>query len=313
MQAVDVPAHAVTLSNKPTSPPAPPAPPASGQQPAALVERLLSQVDAMQAELDRLREQSDARQYHMEQVERELRLASRLQKDFLPKRLPNHGRVRFERIYRPAGHVSGDLYDVRRLDEHHVGLYLADAIGHGMPAALLAMFMHNALQTKQIDATHGYRLLSAAEAMGLLNATLAGQGLEHATFATAVYAKVHCNMGRIEFARGGHPLPMLLRGTGEATIVEEIGGDGALLGVMPDETFEPYQLVLAPGDRLIFYTDGVETAFVEQGETADMEAWRRAIQSRRHLSASALVASLRDAMDGKCPADDVTILTVEMT
>lgn len=277
------------------------------------MERLLSQIDAMQAELDRLREQSDARRYHMEQVERELRLASRLQKDFLPKRLPNHGRVRFDRIYRPAGHVSGDLYDVRRLDEHHVGVYLADAIGHGMPAALLAMFMHNALQTKQIDPGKGYRLLSAAEAMGQLNATLAGQGLEHATFATAIYAKVHCNDGTIEFARGGHPLPMLLKGTGEATIIEEIGGDGALLGVMPDEVFEPHQLVLAPGDRLVFYTDGVETAFVEHGETADMEAWRQAIVARRHLPAPSLVQSLRDAMEGKQPADDVTILTLEMT
>src|SRR5688572_2673105 len=119
--------------------------------PLAQVESLLAQVDAMQAELENLRELADARRYHMEQVERELKLASRLQRDFLPKRLPNHGRLKFNRLYRPAGHVSGDLCDVRRLDEQHVGVYLADAIGHGMPAALLAMFMHNALQTKRIS------------------------------------------------------------------------------------------------------------------------------------------------------------------
>ena len=297
------------------------APPASPPQAAVpslpsgiSADQLLATIDAMQAELDNLRGQNDARKYHMEQVERELRLASRLQKDFLPKKLPNHGNVKFDCIYQPAGHVSGDLYDVRRLDEHHVGVYLADAIGHGMPAALLAMFMHNALQTKQIDATTGrYRLLDSSEAMGLLNETLASQGLEHATFATALYAKVHVTTGQVEFARGGHPLPILLRGDGPDATYDEIGGDGALLGVMADETFEPCELTLAPGDRLILFTDGVEAAFVPPGATADLEAWRKAVRERMHLPAAALLSELRQRVEGRPADDDVTILSIAMT
>ncbi len=267
----------------------------------------------MQSELDNLREQSDARRYHMEQVEQELRLASRLQRDFLPKKLPNQGKVKFNRLYRPAGHVSGDLYDVRRLDEHHAGVYLADAIGHGMPAALLAMFMHNALQTKRIDPDGFYRLLTSAEAMKHLNETLGGKDLANATFATAIYAKVDCDGGTVEFARGGHPLPMVLRGKGNATIIEEVGGEGALLGVMPDEIFEPCTLALRPGDRMLFFTDGVETAFVPTGQAPDMDAWRRAIRDRRYLSADALVADLGLALEGRLPSDDVTVVTLEMT
>jgi serine phosphatase RsbU (regulator of sigma subunit) len=55
----------------------------------------------------------------------------------------DRGACTFTRSSRPAGYVSGDLYDVMRLDEKHVGFYMADAVGHGMPAALLTMFMKN--------------------------------------------------------------------------------------------------------------------------------------------------------------------------
>ena len=49
--------------------------------------------------------------------------------------------MQFHTLFRPASHVSGDLYDVMRLDEDHIGFYMADAVGHGMPAALLTMFI----------------------------------------------------------------------------------------------------------------------------------------------------------------------------
>lgn len=264
----------------------------------------------MQAELENLRELADARRYHMEQVERELRLAARLQRDFLPKRLPNHGRVQFNRLYRPVGHVSGDLYDIRRLDEQHVGVYLVDAIGHGMPAALLAMFMHNALQTKRISLDGSYELLSSSEAMGLLNETLCSQDLAHTTFATALYSRVNLETGDVEFSRGGHPLPMLIR-DGE---IQEVGGEGALLGVMAEEQFQSYSIKLAPGDRLIFFTDGVETLFVPPGAPADMDTWRAAMQERRHLSSDELLADLWQYLKARGPIrDDVTVVTMEMT
>ena len=277
----------------------------------ALAEQMLSQIDAMQAELDNLRQQSDARRYHLEQVDKELRLAARLQRDFLPKKLPNAGRVRFDCLYRPAGHVSGDIYDARRLDEKHAGLYLADAIGHGMPAALLAMFMCNALRPKRItpDAPGGYELRPPAEVMRELNETLCGQDLAHATFATALYAKIDLDTGGVEYARAGHPLPILLRGE----MMMELGGDGALLGVIPDETFEPCHAQLRPGDRLVLFTDGVESAFVEPGAAPDLDAWRAAIFDRRRLSGADLIADLIEHTNGRAAPDDVTVLTVEMT
>ena len=77
----------------------------------------------------------------MTRLDEELRLAAKLQQDFLPKQLPQVGPIHFHSLFRPAGYVSGDLYDVMRLDEKRVGFFPVDAVGHGMPAALLTMFI----------------------------------------------------------------------------------------------------------------------------------------------------------------------------
>lgn len=274
-------------------------------------QQLLSLIDTMQAELDKLRDDQSRARYQAQRVEEELRLAARLQRDFLPKSLPNHGRVRFNRLYIPAGHVSGDLYDVRRLDEKWAGVYLADAIGHGMPAALLAMFLHNALVTKRIDISTapGYHLLGSELAMQSLNESLCAQGLQHATFATALYARVNFDTGDIDLSRAGHPYPMLIRAGGK---VEEVGEDGALLGILPDETFTPYHTRLEPGDKLICFTDGVETAFKPDDAVSDMQYWRDLIAEHRHLRADELLSTLWHLRDGKPAEDDVTVVTIEM-
>ncbi len=101
----------------------------------------------------------------------EVRLAGRLQRDFLPRKMPEVPPVHFSVLFRPAGWVSGDIYDVARLDETHVGFYVVDAVGHGMPAALLTMFIRRALQTKRIDG-HNYEIIPPEVSLLELNSSL---------------------------------------------------------------------------------------------------------------------------------------------
>src|SRR5262249_7570073 len=135
------------------------------------VQLLQAQIVALSAEIEALRRRDETVKFYMHGVDEEMRLAARLQQDFLPKSLPQVGRVHFNALFRPVGYVSGDLYDVMRLDEANVGFYMADAVGHGMPAALLTMFVKNALITKQIQ-PGGYRLIPPGEAMARLNDVL---------------------------------------------------------------------------------------------------------------------------------------------
>ena len=110
----------------------------------------------------------------MDSVKEQLRLAGLLQRDFLPDRLPNSDDLQWVVTFLPAEWVSGDIYDVARIDEQHIGFYIADAVGHSMPAALLTMFIKQAMVLRQtID--QSYRIFSPVEVISNLNQRMAGQ------------------------------------------------------------------------------------------------------------------------------------------
>src|SRR5437763_976069 len=74
------------------------------------LDALQRELDAMKAELEQIRRRDDTLQFYMHRLDEELRLAARVQQDFLPKTMPRVGNVRFHPLFRPLGHVSGDLY-----------------------------------------------------------------------------------------------------------------------------------------------------------------------------------------------------------
>jgi sigma-B regulation protein RsbU (phosphoserine phosphatase) len=284
----------------------------------AAAQKLLKQLEAMQGEMDDLkaevnllRRRDETLNFSIQRFDEELRLAARLQQEFLPKQLPQVGRLHFHTLFRPAGYVSGDLYDVMRLDEKNVGFYMADAVGHGMPAALLTMFIKNALVTKQI--TDGkYRLLTPSETMSRLNEAMIEQNLSASTFATAIYGMIDTEALTVSFARGGHPHPMLMRADGTVAPLES---DGCLLGVFAGEPYEQKSAQLAPGDRLIIYSDGVEVAFCDD-QTIDPERWRHELKLRQHLSSEELLLDFANHVDNQAgslaPKDDLTMIVVEV-
>ncbi|MCG3179155.1 MAG: hypothetical protein BIFFINMI_01487 [Phycisphaerae bacterium] len=245
------------------------------------------------------------------EIDEEMRLASRIQRDFLPKQLPAVGPVQFATLYRPASWVSGDIYDVFRLDEKHVGFYVADAVGHGMPAALLTMFIKRSMETKQIN-PQGYQLLSPAQTMGVLNRALLEASLSTTQFTTAIYAIVNIETLEVRFSRGGHPHPLWLHADGTTTEPEVGGG---LLGVFDDTEFELGTVQLAPGDKFILYSDGLETVFVEEGQVTS-ELYRERITAMRHLPAAHMLQQMVQEMDRQAgslnPRDDVTLVVMDV-
>src|SRR5665213_2378159 len=148
----------------------------STEQVVRQLETVQHEMDSLRGELNQVRRRDETLNFYMHRLDEELRLAARLQQDFLPKILPQLGQVHFHTLFRPAGYVSGDLYDVTRLDERHIGFYIADAVGHGMPAALLTMFIKHALVTKEIVG-NAYRLLTPSESLARLNMSLIDQNL----------------------------------------------------------------------------------------------------------------------------------------
>jgi phosphoserine phosphatase RsbU/P len=278
---------------------------------ARQLESVQHEMDALRGELNQVRRRDETLNFYMHRLDEELRLAARLQQDFLPKMLPQLGPVHFHTPFRPAGYVSGDLYDVMRLDERHIGFYIADAVGHGMPAALLTMFIKHALVTKEI-AGNAYRLLSPSESLSRLNTSLIEQNLSQAAFATALYGIVDVQTLEVTIARAGHPAPLILRNNG---LLEAVECEGPLLGIFADEPFVSVTTTLTAGDRLILYTDGIEVAFCDH-HTVDSQRWREELLSRSTLGTEELLSSFAERMDSEVgslePKDDLTVMVLEV-
>ncbi len=243
----------------------------------------------------------------LEERNEELQLASMVQKDFLPLPLPPIHGVRISSFYRPLAGVSGDVYHIEQLDEDRVSIVLADAVGHGIPAALLGMAVCRSLET--IDRTHGApRLLGPAETMSRANRRLVESQRATTRFATAIAGVLDCRTRRLRLAIAGHPAAILLR-PGEPP--RSIEADGGILGIFPDEPYEEIELELRANDRVLFYSDGFEQAFSENGSPRHIEEFAKLSGV---LGAEQLVEEVVARVDAQTgslhQADDLTLLCV---
>lgn len=206
----------------------------------------------------------------IDKIDEELRLAAKLQREFLPEILPSCPNAEFRVLYRPAGYVSGDVYDVIRLDENHVGFFIADAAGHGVPAALMTMWIKRSLPSTDPDPASetGRRIVPPDEAMARLNDDMVTQQTGRARFATACYGVINCHTMELRLARAGHPFPFLLRSDGSIVTLEP---EGMLLGVFRGNHYELATCRLEPGDRLLLYSDGFEMAFPQPANEQDFD------------------------------------------
>src|SRR5205085_6862400 len=134
-----------------------------------------------------------------QQIDQELELARRIQHSFLPQTLPELPQVRFAVHYQPCGRVGGDFYDIFRLDERHLGFYVADAMGHGVPASLLTIFVKKGVRAKEIFGQQ-YRLVPPSEVLQRLNRDLIEQQLSENPFITMVYVLLDARDGTFRFA-----------------------------------------------------------------------------------------------------------------
>jgi len=184
----------------------------------------------------------------------QLRLAGLVQQDFLPTRLPSCDGLRWATTFLPAEWVSGDIYDIIRIDEQHIGFYVADVVGHGIPAALLTIFLKQALVMREtVEST--YRVFSPAEVMKNLNVRMAAQKLSGYQFATCCYCLLNIKTLQLTYARAGHPYPVLIRPQEQP---QQLEIRGALLGVFEHSEYIQQTIQLQSGDKLLLYSDGVE-------------------------------------------------------
>jgi len=264
-------------------------------------------------ELAELRRRNQA-EFPRDALDEQLRLAGKLQRDLLPNPLTRIDGAVLHTLYRPADCVSGDTYDVARLDEDHVSLFCADATGHGVPAALLTMFVRRALRGKEVY-QGAYRILPPDEVLENLNHEMFAADLTECQFVSGLYAVYEEETRELCWARAGAPLPILVR-PGQPP--RRLDSTGLLLGVEPFALFERAERTLEPGDVVLFCTDGLEALLVEglgRGtiHEVDQTSWYASLGEGNIADR---LAELTDLLDGTprndWPVDDLTVLALEI-
>jgi len=183
----------------------------------------------------------------------QLKLAGQVQRDFLPKLLPETEKIKWMVTFVPAEVVSGDIYDIARLDEKHIGFYVADVVGHGMPAALLTIFLKHAIVTRQ-TLGNSYQIFQPQQVLQSLNSKIVEQGLSGSQFISCCYCLLNIETLKLTISLAGHPYPILIR----AADLQRLQSEGPLLGIFDNAVFEQKSFQLRPGDKLLVYSDGAE-------------------------------------------------------
>jgi serine phosphatase RsbU (regulator of sigma subunit)/anti-sigma regulatory factor (Ser/Thr protein kinase) len=229
------------------------------------------------------------------------RIAQTLQRNLLPRSLPQLPGLRMAARYLPAAQesaVGGDWYDVIELGHRRIGLAIGDVAGHGVAAATLMGELRSAARAYALEE------FSPAELLGKL-ARFADQ--EEARMATMIYGTLNLDTWVVDFARAGHPYPLVLRADGGTEFLTDASGPPLGTGGTPEYTQQ--RVTMNTGDTLMLYTDGLIERRGQQlteGESALAEAAVRA-----PAEAEARCRTVIQRMtEGREVADDIAVLVV---
>jgi len=185
----------------------------------------------------------------------EIEEARSIQRELLVREIPEFSGIEIAAEWQPAGALSGDVYDVMRFTDGSGGLMIGDAVGKGMPAALLASNLQATMRTLATEASAPGALMAGA------NESVCGR-LEHGRFVSMIYCRFDPANRKLRYANAGHPAAVLLRANGS---VERLEDGGPVLGEFASPRFEECEVQLGARDRLILYTDGISESLNKNG------------------------------------------------
>jgi sigma-B regulation protein RsbU (phosphoserine phosphatase) len=240
-------------------------------------------------------------------IENELAVARRLQLSILPTAIPELSDVRVAAAYEPMTAVAGDFYEFLPVDRNRAGFLVADVSGHGVPAALIASMIKVAVHSVAASAADPAELLLRLR--GALHGNLRGQ------YVTAAYLWLDTETRRARYSAAGHP-PLVLWRAAEGR-ARRIESNGLLFGVESDSGYPACEIAVAPGDRLLLYTDGLTEPENVAGQPFGEARLEQVLGELRLQPAEELSRGLLTAVGAWPPPsvpqqDDITMLVIDV-
>ena len=250
-----------------------------------------------------------------ERLDEDLKAAAGIQRTLLPYNLPRFSQVELAWKFAPSEVIGGDLFHAQPLGPDHLCLYILDVSGHGVPAALVTVSVHETLDPASGHVARqkpggGVSVTQPGEVLSILDREYPLERFEKSF--SIVYMLLELSTGKLVYSSAGHPPPIILRAGGE---METLSKGGTLIGLDGVVPFEQGEVRLARGDKLVLYTDGV----VEYGDPDTglfgMDRFTRYLAQRANRPVSELLEGMWQELlafgRGRAPADDVSLMGLE--
>jgi PAS domain S-box-containing protein len=252
-------------------------------------------------------------------MKHDLERAATIQQSLLPTKLPQLKHVNLAWAYHPTSELAGDTLNVIKLDEYHLGMYILDVSGHGVPAALLSVTLsywlsptpeRSSLFVRTLG-TDEYTIATPKEVAEKLNLQFPIDP-ETGQYFTLLYGVLDIRKNQFDFVSAGHPAPVLLPFNNNP---KQLSSYGLPIGVLPEAEYKEDRVQLSKGDRLYMFTDGIIEA-AKGEEEFGIQRLNKAINASRYYNLNDNLSVLTDTVkkwSGKSKfQDDISLLAFEM-
>lgn len=246
-----------------------------------------------------------------ERMQQELSLASDIQKDLLPKKMPEYKGIDIFASVEPAEEVGGDCYDFIPLSEDRMIMYVGDVTGHGVPSGIVSA-ISNALIEGFSDLYN-----SLTELTIKLNHVLKKKTRSN-IFITMVLCIWDSTKKEFTYVSAGHEQIMIYNAKKKEVTLANPGG--LALGMLPDisNVVKQEEIPLKKGDVLLIYSDGIPEAWQTETEMYGMERFQESFKKNATLKTAeevhdAVIDDVRTFMGKHKQMDDITLMVIKGT
>lgn len=246
----------------------------------------------------------------------DLDYARDIQNSMMPTFFPNSSQISFNALYMPAKRLSGDFYDVYWLDENHIGFYVCDVSGHGVPAAMLTVFIKQCVDSF-IEADRLKETISSpSEMLGQIYDAFNHTNFRDEVYIVLIYFVYDLETKKLVYSSAGmNEAPIRTNEHGDLSEIDTTGFPICKLKDLYEIAYEDKELHTNPGEKLFIYTDGLIEMRNDKKEQYSSERFRQLILNSSQTASELMIYNIRRDLKlfagDREPEDDITLLCVE--
>ncbi|NTV88796.1 MAG: SpoIIE family protein phosphatase [Clostridiales bacterium] len=247
----------------------------------------------------------------------DLEYARDIQKAMLPAAMLNYQDVLFYSVYMPAERLSGDFFDIFKIDEQHVGFYISDVSGHGVPAAMLTVYLKQCIEARKAFDKNSDLISFPSVVMRSLFESFNHANFKDETYFVVIYAIYNTSTRRLIYCSAGmNAPPVIIKANGEVSEVMIKGLPICRIKDIYEVEYMDTFLDLGKGDKILFYTDGLVDAENMERQKFSEKRLYKLLTDYRSESGEKVIMRLSEEfnefVEGKKINDDVTYFLMEI-